>query len=135
VAWNMATDMVSRIATIMTKRPLPVTIIGCLFIAVGLVGLAYHATELKPQDPFQNDAVWVCLVRLSVIVFGVFMIRGRNWARWGLVAWMAYHIILSALHSISDLAMHTLLFGVLSYFLLRPQTSAYFRSRKTKPVT
>jgi hypothetical protein len=27
------------------KRPLPVTVLGCLFIVAGLVGLAYHLSE------------------------------------------------------------------------------------------
>ncbi len=27
------------------KRPIPVTILGCLFIIVGLVGLAYHLSQ------------------------------------------------------------------------------------------
>ena len=31
----------------MSKRPLSITIIGWLFIATGVVGIAYHATELK----------------------------------------------------------------------------------------
>jgi hypothetical protein len=32
------------------KRPLPVTILGCLFIVAGVVGLAYHLSE-RPLDP------------------------------------------------------------------------------------
>ena len=55
------------------------------------------------------------------------MLRGCNWARWLLAAWMAYHVVLSAFHSVTELALHTLLFGAIGYFLFRPQSSAYFR--------
>ncbi len=113
----------------MTQRPLPVTIISWLFMATGVVGLAYHATELDPRHPFEGDALWVCLVRLMAIIGGAFMLRGHNGARWLLVAWMAYHIVLSALHSLTDLAIHSLLFGVIAWLLFRPRASAFFRGR------
>jgi len=112
----------------MTKRPLSVTIIGWLFIVAGTVGLVYHATEFKADGPFQYELVMVCLIRLLAIVCGVFVIRGKNWARWGLLVWIAYHVILSAFHSLSQFVMHGLLFVVVAWFLLRPKASAYFRA-------
>jgi formate hydrogenlyase subunit 3/multisubunit Na+/H+ antiporter MnhD subunit len=115
----------------MTKRPPSVTVIGCLFAAAGLVGLAYHASEFKAMPAFQYELVWVCFVRLLAILCGIFMLRGRNWARWGLLGWVAYHVILSAFHSPAALVMHSLLFAVVAYFLLRPHVSAYFRSTRT----
>jgi hypothetical protein len=113
----------------MNKRPLPVLVIGWLFIAVGVVALAYHATEFKPDRPLQPDLLWICTVRLLAIVGGLFLLRGQNWARWLLTAWMAYHIILSAFHSVSELVMHIVLFGLIGYFLLRRGTSNYFRRK------
>ena len=65
----------------MNKRPLSITVISWLFVAAGVIGLAYHATEFKADRPFQYDVVWVCLVRLLAILCGVFMLRGSNWAR------------------------------------------------------
>ena len=115
----------------MKKRPLSITIISWLFLATGAIGLTYHATEFKAQRPFENDAVWVCLVRLLAILCGAFMLRGGNWARWLLVVWMGYHIVLSALHSPLQLFVHSLLFAVILYFLFRPQATAYFRGPST----
>ena len=112
----------------MNKRPLSITVIGSLFIAAGVVGLAYHAIEFKALRPFQYDVGWVCLVRLLAIVGGMFMLRGSNWARWLLLVWVAYHVILSAFHSLSGALMHTLLFAIVAYFLLRPRAWAYFRT-------
>ncbi len=114
----------------MNKRPPSITVISWIFVAAGVIGVAYHATEFNPQRPFQHDVVWVCLVRLLAIVCGVFMLRGRNWARWLLVVWMGYHIILSAFHTISELVVHTLLFALIGFFLFRPAANAYFRRQE-----
>jgi formate hydrogenlyase subunit 3/multisubunit Na+/H+ antiporter MnhD subunit len=117
----------------MSKRPLSVTIIGCLFLAAGAIGLAYHATELDVRRPLENDAVWVCFLRLVAIVCGVFLLRGANWARWLLLAWFAYHVALSALHSPFELAVHGALFVVIAYLLFRPEASVYFRGTRGSP--
>ena len=114
----------------MRKRPLSVTIIGWLFVAAGAVGLVYHATEFKPAAPFEDDVLWICLVRLFAIVAGGFLLRGSNWARWLLLVWIAYHVVLSAFHSLSQVIAHSLLLAVIAYFLLRPRASAYFRGGK-----
>jgi hypothetical protein len=111
----------------MNKRPLSVTLIGCLFLVTGVIGLAYHATEFDTKDPFQYDLVFVCFVRFLAIVFALFMMRAKNWARWLLVAWIAFHVILSGFHSVIQLIVHSLLMALVTYFLFRPQSSAYFR--------
>jgi hypothetical protein len=116
----------------MNRRPLSITVISWLFVAAGAIGLAYHLTELQGQ--FEYGLVLVCILRLLAILAGLFMLRGSNWARWLLLVWIAYHVILSAFHSLSELAMHTLLLGVVAYFLFRPKASAYFRAaRATHP--
>ena len=115
----------------MNKRPLSITIISWIFIAVGVIALSYH---LMPQHLAQigtkHELFWVCLVRLLAIVCGVCMLFGLNWARWLLVIWIAYHVILSAFHSIFEVVVHGLLFLVVLYFLFRPAASEYFRSKK-----
>ena len=116
------------------KRPLSVTIIGLLFLAAGIVGLAYHSREFKTNGPFQYDVLWVCLVRLLAIISAVFLLRAANWARWLLLIWIAYHIVLSAFHSLSQVIVHGLLFAVIAYFLLRPSASAYFCGAKVAPA-
>lgn len=119
----------------MNKRPLSVTVIGCLFVAAGVVGVAYHITELKTQRLFEHGLVWVYLLRLLAILGGVFVLRGNNWARWLLLVWIAYHVILSVFHSPFELVVHSLLLVVVAYVLLRPQASAYFRSGSGAPTT
>jgi len=114
----------------MKKRPLSITIISWLFVAAGVIGLAYHATEFKDDRRFEYDAVWVCFVRFLAILCGVFMLRGSNWARWLLLVWIAFHVVLSAVHSLTELVVHSLLFAVIGYFLFRPQAAAYFRGAR-----
>ena len=116
----------------MNKRPHSVTVISGIFLLAGIVGLAYHATEFKTQGPFQYDLVWVCLVRLLAIICAVFMLRAGNWARWLLVIWIAYHVILSAFHSAFELIIHSLLLVVVAYFLFRRPASVYFRGARSE---
>jgi hypothetical protein len=113
---------------VMKKRPLPVTILAILLAAAGMVGLIYHLTEIKSLHPFPWDVLWVSVVRVVAIVAGVFMLRGRNWARWLAIVWIGFHVGISAFHSTRELVMHALLLAVFAYFLFRRAANSYFRS-------
>ena len=109
----------------MNKRPVSVTIIGCIFIVAGVVGLTYHAGDFRTVRP--AEYALVCFVRLLAIIGGAFLLRTRDWARWLLVAWMAWHVALSVLHTPVELVMHAVLLVVAAWFLFQPKTSMYFR--------
>jgi hypothetical protein len=119
----------------MRKRPRSITVISWIFVAAGVVGVAYHATEFKAQRPFDTNLLWICFVRLLAILCGAFMLRGSNWARWGIVVWLGYHVILSVLHTPFELIAHSLLLAVVLYFLFRSQASAYFRGSPSPSKT
>ena len=106
------------------KRPLPITILGCLFIVAGLVGLAYHLSE----RPLEHGIVLVSMVRIIAVIGGVFLLMGRGWARWLLLAWIAFHVVVSALYSLSNTVAHLVLLLLVAHFLLKPPASNYFRS-------
>ena len=125
---------VGSLADTMNKRPISVTVIGCIFIAAGVIGFVYHVSEFKAQRPFQYDLVLVSLVRLLAILGGVFVLRGKNWARWLLLAWIAFHVVLSAFHSLFELAVHGLLLAVIAYVLFRARASDYFQSAGADPA-
>lgn len=116
----------------MKRRPISVTVIAGLYIAAGAVGLAYHLVGWKPQHVFQHDILWTSLVRLTAIVCGVYLLRGRNWARWLAIAWIAYHVVLSGFHSWFELMVHSLLCAVFAFFLFRPRATGYFRAGRTE---
>jgi hypothetical protein len=111
----------------MMKRPIPVTVISCLLAATGLLGLIYHLADFKPHHPFQYEIVWISFVRVLAIVAGVFMLRGSNWARWLAIAWIAFHVVISFLHSWQEAAFHVVILGVFVCCLFLPQASRYFR--------
>ena len=115
----------------MSKRPLAVTIISLVYIVTGAIGATYHLVDFKVQHPFQYDIVWVELVNLVAILCGACMLRGHNWTRWLALAWIAYHVILSAFHTVSELAIHSLFCAILAYFLFRPTAARYFRAART----
>jgi hypothetical protein len=116
----------------MKKRPLSVTVISWLFIGVGTVALIYHLLpeqihEPKGQTTFPTELLWVSLVRMIAVVCGVFMLYGLNWARWLLIVWIAFHVVLSFFHSPLEVVVHGLLFAVVIGLLFSRQASLYFR--------
>lgn len=110
------------------NRPLSVTLISYLFIASGVMGIIYHASELKELIA-RPEAGWVLLVRLLAIAGGAFTLRGANWARWLLVVWIIYHTYLSFFHSTGELAMHACLTIIVAIALFYPKANAYFQKK------
>ena len=107
------------------KRPLFVTLISLLFIIAGIAGIIYHASDWK-DSVTQPETVWVFILRLSAIVGGVFALRGANWGRWLLVAWIAYHVYLSFYHTIPELAMHGLIMVLVMVALFNRKANTFF---------
>ena len=124
----------------MNKRPRSITVISWIFIVLGgialfagLLPLPQRITELE-QNPFEFGLVQV--VGILGVLAGAFMLGGFNWARCLLVAWLAFHVILSAFHSLIQLTLHGLLAAVVGYFLFRAPAAAYFRgARAEQPET
>ena len=112
------------------KRPHSVTILGCVYIGVGSVGFVYHLREILARHAFHYDDLLVELIELVAIVCGAFMLRGHNWARWVALAWIAFHVILSAFHTFHEFAIHALLCAVIAWILFRPEAARYFRGAR-----
>ena len=106
------------------KRPIAVTILGGLFIVAGTVGLVYHLRE-RPLEP---QIVLVSAIRVLAIVGGIFLLLGHSWARWLLLVWLGFHVVLSAFHSLSEASAHAALLLLVAYFLFWPPASKYFQS-------
>ena len=116
------------------KRPVAVTILAWVYIAVGAVGFAYHFTDFQAKDVFQFDGVGVEFVRLLAVICGAFMLRGHNWARWLALAWIAFHVILSAFHALPQFAIHCVFCAVIAWLLFRPEAARYFRATRIEPT-
>ncbi|HEX6496830.1 MAG TPA: hypothetical protein VF018_15170 [Acidobacteriaceae bacterium] len=109
------------------KRPIAVTVLACVYLAVGTLGFAAHFHELLAR---QHDAAWIELTELVGILCGAFMLRGHNWARWVALAWIAFHVVLSAFHAIPEFAVHALFCAAIGWILFRPEAGRYFRSAR-----
>jgi hypothetical protein len=110
------------------KRPISVTLIGCLYIVTGAIGFLYHAREFTAVNPFRFDVLGVETIRLLAILAGAYILRGHNWARWLAIAWIAFHVVLSAFHDLPQFAIHALFFALTAWLLLRPAAARYFRA-------
>ena len=117
-----------------SKRPLSVTIIGCVYLTVGAVGFVYHFRELESSHAFPYDAVAVELSELLAILCGGFMLRGHNWARWVALAWIVFHVVLSTLHSFGQFAVHCLFCAVITWSLFHRGATRYFRDARSEPT-
>ena len=70
-----------------------------------------------------------CIItQFFTIASGIYMFYGCNWARWLLVIWLAFHVIVSIQDSTLKLLVHSLLFVVVMFFLFRaPSISLFFK--------
>lgn len=118
------------------RRPVPITVIGWLFIVVGAAGLLNDLWPLLTADAAQQlgrlkadglaDLGPAWTLRILAIVGGAALLRGRSWARWLMAGWMAVHLGISLFHSRGEVLVHTAIFVPLCYFLFRPATTAWF---------
>ena len=111
----------------MRSRPLSITIVAWLFVAVGVFGLVGDAlTALDERSAgFDSDGTYAVLSHLAAFLGGFFLLVGRAWARRLLVAWMAFYLVLSAMHDLTQLLVHCVIFAPILFFLFRPRASAY----------
>ncbi len=105
------------------KRPFAVTIVAWLYIAVGLIGFIAHFRESMAS---WHEGIWIELTEVLALLGGVFLLRGRNWARWLAVAWIAFHVVLSVGQP-GPLAAHAALCALFAWILFRPESAQYFR--------
>jgi hypothetical protein len=124
-----------------STRPRAITLIGWLFIAVGGAGIARALWDVLAAAAAGRSQLEATLLELGIMIAsgivailgGALLLRGSAWGRWLLLLWMAFHIVISALDDRVKLAMHVVLFGVVVYFLLRAEASAYLK--RPRPET
>jgi hypothetical protein len=115
---------------ITNRRPLPVTILACLYIAVGSIGFIYHLQVIVARHAFHYDDLLVEFTEIVAIVSGAFMLRGKNWARWLALAWIAFHVGISFFDSLQKVLVHALFLVLFAYLLMRSTARDYFQPRE-----
>ena len=111
------------------KRPWPVMLIALLYIAIGAIGFVYHLPAFHGQYGFHQEDVWIELTEAIALIAGVFLLQGRNWARWLAMAWIAFHVLISAFHSLQETIVHAALCAIIAAILFSPPANRYFRGR------
>jgi hypothetical protein len=107
-----------------STRPIAVTGIAWLYIAVGIVGFGYHSPELLHPH---WDIFLIEFTELLSLIAGIFMLRRQNWARWLALAWTAFHVILTVFQAFRGFVLHALIFIGIAVILLRSDAAQYFR--------
>jgi hypothetical protein len=108
-------------------RPLSVTLVGWLFVVTGCVVLAACLARAGESDA--ADVGFAALSGALALAGGVFALRGRGFARWLLVAWMAGHVVLGFLHTVERGGVHVVFLAVLVLALFNARATAFFRYR------
>ncbi len=107
------------------RIPVPVILIACLYLAVGIGGFVAHFSDRRAPD-----WIWIEVTEFLAIVCGVFLLRAHNWARWLASAWMAFHVVLS-FGELRQLAIHSLFFVLIVWCLFRSDASRFFHNTRT----
>ena len=141
-AWSIRSAITGRSAgrlahsceSAMNKRPISITLISLLFIAMGSIALAKGAWTFvrlpaagRMPDLYKH---WIAYFsQFIALLSGVLIFKRSNLGRWLLVLWLAFHVVLSYFHYTFELLIHSLLMLIMLFFLFRPRASAYFRGK------
>ncbi len=117
----------------MRKVPFTIAVVALLFLLTGLVTFGFHLSQAWARREFHSDIFLVLSLGVLAIVVGVFLLRGSNWARWLALAWLAFHVVVSALHSWQETIVHALLLVLIAWLLLRPQAARWFAAQENQP--
>jgi hypothetical protein len=107
------------------KRPISVTIVAGIYIAVGVIGFVFHLRETLANHAYYWGTV-IELTELVALVSGVFLLWRQKWARWLALAWIAFHVVFSAFNSRREFAIHALICAVIAWTLFRPEAARFF---------
>ena len=108
------------------RRPVAVLLVSCLYMTVGSIGFL---VDLPKLIALQQDWLWIGLTELLAVFAGVFMFRGRNWARWLALVWMAFHVAIS-FPVIRQVVIHSIIFALIAWVLFHPDTRRFFKPLK-----
>lgn len=122
----------------MNKRPTSITVISWILIVMG--GISLIATTAMINNPTVHDMMaknpmpipvqyaMSYIGLLVMIVSGVAMLKGMNWARYLYVIWSLVGFVIGIATSPMKAAMIPgfVVFLVIAFFLFRPKATAFF---------
>ena len=122
----------------MKNRPTSVTVIAWVLIVMG--GISLISTTVMINNPMAHDLMSKSPIPIPVqyamsyigslimIVSGIAMLGGRNWARFLYVVWSAIGFAIGITTSPMKVALIPgfVVFVVIAFFLFRPKATQYF---------
>lgn len=131
------------------SRPLSISVIAVLLVLYGLITLVPKIVLLVSPEIYERSAeftgamtsggliqlrfdlqiAYSFLASLILVVAGVFLWRGRNWARWLALGWMALSLGFTFLlvGPVVSFFIKIPLYLVLAYFLTTRKASAFLK--------
>lgn len=105
-------------------------------MAAGVFGMVRGFAGAKTLWPPEQDLIWIVIVDAIGIGCGIFMLRGKNWARWLTVVWIGGHVALVSFYMRQAILAHAVIFALIAYLLIfRSDVRVYFRGdNATYPV-
>jgi hypothetical protein len=133
----------------MKIRPTSVTVISWILIAMGGISLITttmmliipnpRVQELMAQSPIPVPIQYVIsYAGLAVmIISGLWMLKGQNWARLLYVIWSALGLVIGLATSPMKamLIPGVLIYGVVVFFLFRPKANQFFSKPEAASAT
>lgn len=126
------------------KRPTSVTVIAWFLIVVAAINVVTMTFAWKKvyQDPKVQELMAKSPLPVSVqyamgavglvvmLTAGIFMLRGKNWARFLYMGWTAAGFVISFFTSPAKLMLipGVVMYAIVVFFLMRPAANAYFES-------
>jgi hypothetical protein len=108
----------------LTRPPVAVIVVAAAYLAVGTIGFVAHFHDLLAVP---SEGVWIELTELLAVVAGVFLLRRRDSARWLALAWITFHVILSAFGDVRQVVAHGILATLIGWLLFRQNSTRWFR--------
>lgn len=122
----------------MKKRPTSVTIIAWILIVLGALSVVTTtvmtnnptAVALMSKSPLPVSVQYGISYfgSLVMVVSGIAMLKGQNWARWLYIGWSVIGFIIGVATSPAKIAMIPgfVVFLIIAFFLFRPRANDYF---------
>jgi hypothetical protein len=121
----------------MKKRPVSITLLSWFFIMFGIAAVIASTVNARKNgadeagnftaENFAQFVLFPIVINALAILAGAFTLLGHNWARYFLVAWLGFHVLLSFVHSPSQVIAHTAFLIVAAFIFFRPPASVFFR--------
>jgi hypothetical protein len=124
----------------MKTCPPTITLISFLFVAIGVISTGVHVWQFDISKPTFLEEAGVYTIGTLAVVAGIYMLRGRNWARWLALGWISFHVLVAAFNqpfgqAIIGVAIHAVFVALLAWFLFRRESQEWFKPQPAAALT